>query len=316
MLYGRQRDYLAGTSQNRVESATAVSQLANWRVEQAGAGAFRLRLPAAGNRGLSSGGALSLGTADVFTLVSTSGCAAFPEVETERPGLPRKGTTSYTETRGLLDAHIHMMAFEFLGGRAHCGRPWSQFGAAERARRLPRPLPGNGGARGARERARSATRSRTHDPVGWPTFKDWPNHDSLTHEHTYYRWLERAWLRRPAHLREPAGRERAALRALPAQAEQLRRDGQRAAPGKRIRELEDYIDAQAGGPGKGFFRIVTDPFQAREVINEGKLAVVLGIEVSELVRLRRLQRPADVRRSADRRSSTRSTSSACATWRW
>ena len=46
-------------------------------------------------------------------------------------------------------------------------------------------------------------------------------------------------------------------------------------------ELQDYIDAQHGGPGKGWFRIVRDPFEARRVINEGKLAVVLGIEVSE-----------------------------------
>ena len=50
---------------------------------------------------------------------------------------------------------------------------------------------------------------------------------------------------------------------------------------KRIRELENYIDAQYGGPGKGWFRIVTDPVQARRVINDGKLAVVLGIELSE-----------------------------------
>jgi hypothetical protein len=50
---------------------------------------------------------------------------------------------------------------------------------------------------------------------------------------------------------------------------------------KDIHALEDYIDAQSGGPGKGWFRIVTDPFQARRVINAGKLAVVLGIEVSE-----------------------------------
>ena len=49
-----------------------------------------------------------------------------------------------------------------------------------------------------------------------------------------------------------------------------------------IYEMQDYIDAQSGGPGKGFFRIVTDPFQARKVIADGKLAVVLGIEVSEL----------------------------------
>ncbi len=49
-----------------------------------------------------------------------------------------------------------------------------------------------------------------------------------------------------------------------------------------LRALQDYIDAQSGGPGKGFFRIVTNPFQARQVINSGKLAVVEGIEVSHL----------------------------------
>ena len=49
-----------------------------------------------------------------------------------------------------------------------------------------------------------------------------------------------------------------------------------------IYALQDYVDAQAGGPGKGFFRIVTNPFQARRVINEGKMAVVLEVEVSEL----------------------------------
>ena len=49
-----------------------------------------------------------------------------------------------------------------------------------------------------------------------------------------------------------------------------------------MNELQDYVDAQAGGPGKGFFKIVRDPFEARKVINEGKMAVVLEIEVSEL----------------------------------
>ena len=44
--------------------------------------------------------------------------------------------------------------------------------------------------------------------------------------------------------------------------------------------MQDYIDAQYGGPGKGFYRIVTNPCQARKVINDGKLAVVMGIETS------------------------------------
>ena len=42
---------------------------------------------------------------------------------------------------------------------------------------------------------------------------------------------------------------------------------------KRIHQLERYIDAQNGGPGRGWFRIITDPIQARSVANAGRLAV-------------------------------------------
>ena len=37
-----------------------------------------------------------------------------------------------------------------------------------------------------------------------------------------------------------------------------------------MRKLERYIDAQYGGPGRGWYRIVTDPFEARKVINAGQ----------------------------------------------
>jgi hypothetical protein len=47
--------------------------------------------------------------------------------------------------------------------------------------------------------------------------------------------------------------------------------------------LQSYIDAQFGGPGKGFLRIVKSPAQARRVINAGKLAMVLGVEISEVL---------------------------------
>ncbi|MEJ7583130.1 MAG: hypothetical protein WKF43_03400 [Acidimicrobiales bacterium] len=47
--------------------------------------------------------------------------------------------------------------------------------------------------------------------------------------------------------------------------------------------VKGYIDAQFRGPGKGFFRIVKTPAEARQVINSGKLAVVLGVEVSEVL---------------------------------
>ena len=46
--------------------------------------------------------------------------------------------------------------------------------------------------------------------------------------------------------------------------------------------LQDYVDAQYGGPGKGWLRIVRSPAEARRVINEGKLAMVFGMETSEV----------------------------------
>src|SRR3546814_8747590 len=48
------------------------------------------------------------------------------------------------------------------------------------------------------------------------------------------------------------------------------------------RAMHDYIDAQEGGPGNGWFRIVGTPAEACKVINDGKMAVVLGIEISLL----------------------------------
>lgn len=44
--------------------------------------------------------------------------------------------------------------------------------------------------------------------------------------------------------------------------------------------FQKRVDDASGGPGQGWFRIVTDPEQARAVIRDGKLAVVLGLEVS------------------------------------
>jgi hypothetical protein len=47
--------------------------------------------------------------------------------------------------------------------------------------------------------------------------------------------------------------------------------------------MQDYIDAQAGGRGKGFFQVVKSPEEAREVIADGKLAVIMGVEASEVM---------------------------------
>jgi microsomal dipeptidase-like Zn-dependent dipeptidase len=44
------------------------------------------------------------------------------------------------------------------------------------------------------------------------------------------------------------------------------------------KDLEAQIDTNSGGPGMGWYRIVRTPAEARQVIQAGKLAVVLGVE--------------------------------------
>ena len=299
MLFGRENDYLArggpdpttlipGTPPNRVESASAPSEDADWRVDVAGPGTFRIALPAADGQVLATAGdgaelvlADPASDAAVFAFEAADGCPEYPEPQLNVSGDPRTGSTSFTEVAGLVDAHIHMMAFEFLGGGAHCGRPWSRYGVTVALVDCPDHGPNGRGA--VLENVLYGDPAHGHDPVGWPTFKDWPHPQSLTHEQTYYRWLERSWrgglriyvnlLVDNAVLCElyPVGRRNTCNEMDTVRLE-----------ARRLRELENYIDAQNGGPGKGWFRIVDDPFEARRVINQGKLAVIQGIEVSKL----------------------------------
>ncbi len=285
LLYGSGRDFLGSgrgplpVSPQRVQSLPAPSEAADWTVDVAD-GAYVLSL---GDRALGvQDGRLVLGdVATRFAFEPAEGCADFPEAETNVTGAPSHGATPFGEVRGLLDAHMHMMAFEFLGGRVHCGRPWHPYGAASALVDCPDHEPGGAGAIGENTLS-YGNPVGTHDTRGWPTLKDWPHHASLTHEQTYYKWLERSY-RGGLRLMVNLLVDNEVLCTLyPYKRNSCNEmDGVRL-QARRLRELQDYIDAQSGGPGKGWLRIVTDPFEARRQINAGKLAVVLGIEVSKL----------------------------------
>ncbi len=212
-----------------------------------------------------------------FRLLRTKGCTAFPEAGIDISGRPHAGVTPYQEVRGYVDAHTHGMADEFLGGRAHCGKPWDPFGVAVALVDCP-DHSATGGYGGVLESVLSGEPG--HDPVGWPTFKDWPAPNSLTHEGTYYRWLERAWRGGQRIFVNLLVENNQLCMIYPLKKNSCDDMDSVRLQAKRMYELQDYIDAQFGGPGKGFYRIVKSPFEAREVINRGQLAVVMGIETS------------------------------------
>ena len=265
LLYTKDGQYLTANG-DAAEPAGDPSTAAEWRASEEGG---ELKLSSLAPAG---GPTLTVGAA-------ADGCAKYPEVELNVSGEPLEAPFTFGEVRGLLEAHIHGMAFEFLGGSAHCGRPWDPYGAPFALVDCPDHTASDGcGA--VLETALSG--STCHDPHGWPTFEGWPTHDQLTHEQTYYRWIERAWMG-GLRLYVNLFVENSVLCELyPLKRNSCNEMDSVRLQARDIYEMQDYIDAQSGGPGKGFFRIVTDPFEARRVIANGKLAVVLGIEVSEL----------------------------------
>jgi microsomal dipeptidase-like Zn-dependent dipeptidase len=201
-----------------------------------------------------------------------------PEAEINVTGAPFTGTDAKGRVRGFVDAHSHLFANEGFGGDVLCGKVFDPAGVAAALQDCPDHYPD-----GSLAWFDNLTGSPigTHDPVGWPTFTDWPSHDSLTHQQMYYRWVERAW----------RGGERVMVLNLVTngvlcsiypikttscdEMDAIRREAADAVA------LEKYVDAQYGGTGQGWFRIVKTPQEAQAAIVDGKLAVVLGIETSE-----------------------------------
>jgi hypothetical protein len=263
LLYGVHDDFVG----QDLQPVATPSQATTWRVTGDSRSGFTLTND-------------QTGSSQAATFTPAGGCAVYPEAQVDATGPAFTGATGAGLVSGTVDAHTHVTAFEFLGGDFHCGRPWSPYGAPYA---LPDCKPYEQGSNGLVESFLDyGSASNNHDMAGWPTFKSWPSPTNLAEEGDYYTGLERAW---KAGLRIFVTHlvDNEALCDLMTKRHTPCNDMQSVfIQAQDLKALQDYIDAQSGGPGKGFFRIVTNPFQARQVINEGKLAVEEGIEVSDL----------------------------------
>lgn len=288
LLYGADRAFVTAASGDAVAATDAPTEAGVWQAHQAGAGVFRLtsgdrvlavepgsgrlvRIPAAG-----------AGHAADFAFHPATGCASYPEAQVNAHGTPFAGASPQGEVKGTVDPHTHITAFEFIGGDFHCGRPWHPFG-------VPTALPDCAGIQGPQGSAAPVQNFldygepvHPHDTKGWDTFHDWPGPDRLTYENTYYTGLKRAWMAGLRIMVTDLVDNEALCDVIPMKHNPCNDMDAVRLQSRDLYALQDYIDAQSGGPGKGWFRIVTDPFHARRVVNQGKLAVVEGIEVSRV----------------------------------
>ena len=276
LLYSADRRYLDGGSA-QAGYASSPGPSGDWVVQMPRSGQFTFQIPGKGYLTDGASNATITGTPSPVRLQQRSGCTEFPEISTNVSGDPFSGVSTMQETRGFVDAHTHGMAFEFLGGDVHCGRPWSPYGV-ETALKDCADHSATGGKGAAMEAFLSGR--PTHDPVGWPTFKDWPAPDSLTHEGTYYKWMERSWRAGQRILVNLLVENNKLCELYPLKRNSCDDMDSIRLQAKDMYAFQDYIDAQSGGPGQGWYRIVKTPEQARKVINAGKLAVVMGIETS------------------------------------
>jgi microsomal dipeptidase-like Zn-dependent dipeptidase len=176
---------------------------------------------------------------------------------------------------GFADLHVHQFNNIGFGGLAFHGSP---FGPMDQALT---PCTQAHGFDGATDFVGAFIgQGYPHHNNGHPDYIGWPRWNTTTHQQVYADWLKRAHdggLQLMAMLagnnpflcilfRPAPGRTCDDTEAL---------DRELAA----AKQMEQWIDSQHGGPGKGWYRIVYSPKQAREAIAKGQLAVVLGIEM-------------------------------------
>jgi microsomal dipeptidase-like Zn-dependent dipeptidase len=182
---------------------------------------------------------------------------------------------------GVADFHSHQFANLGFGGELVWGQAFSSGGVAAA---LPwcnvvHGLGGVGDIVG--NSLRSGFPFSGHPVGGYPLFDAWPNWNDYTHQQMYADWVKRAYdggLRLMV-VHTVNNRVLCAVNGgVDYGCDDMRTVDQQIQAAK---DMEAFVDAQAGGPGRGWYHIAYSASQARHIINAGGLAVVLGMEVDE-----------------------------------
>lgn len=263
---------------------------------------FRLRQLATGLFMGTQGLEPDINKAAEIVFYAAEGCSEFPELTLDAQGSVTKTRFEDGTLFGFVDAHEHLFSnIAFGGGGTFHGAPFHRLGV-EHALQSCEDVHGAVGQRDVighffsegeidldaviSAMVTGAIEGFDHNPEGFPEFTDWPNSFKMpTHQMQYYRWLERAYLGGLRLLIQHSTSNQVMCELTSGAGSQVPRFSCNEMEAAELifaatRALERYIDAQHGGPGKGWFRVVETPAEARAVIGEGKLAVVLGIETS------------------------------------
>jgi microsomal dipeptidase-like Zn-dependent dipeptidase len=232
----------------------------------------------------------SLGAGDAASTVAltpATGCYTQPDIDPAVSGTASPGVDSGGKIVGTIDAHAHITAAAAFGGQLHCGDAWASGGVQVALAGCATHASFNVGA--VLEGLLGGTDVANSAEDGWPTFGDWPQHNTLLHEASYYRGIERSWRAGQRVLNALFVANRVLCELFPYRDTSCDEMDQIRVQAKYLYSMQDYIDAQNGGAGKGWFRIAKTPAQVRSIAAQGKLAVTVGIENSELFGCREIK---------------------------
>ena len=190
LLYGKDRDFLANGTPEPVDSLPLPalpagspasgsrprrrpSESADWRVNAADGAFLALagppeRVLAAGDGGTLVQATRRGGRPRAVRLRAARRLRRLPRGRDQRDRRARPAApTAYGEVTGMVDAHMHMMAFEFLGGRSTAAARGTA--SARRARCTTAPTTSRTGIGAVGENTLSyGNPVGTHDTRGWP----------------------------------------------------------------------------------------------------------------------------------------------------
>lgn len=268
------------TGQASVAAADAPSSAAEWVIDFHRKDGFSVASKSSGEfLGVDGNGVLILEDQlrTRFQFSAASGCIDFPEAQLNAEGTPFRGTNPDGTVFGVADGHSHIATTS-----ASYGDTFHPYGVEHALDDCTEKHGPDGTLDTLGHMLRDGVPVGTHETRGWPDFLDWPERGTYTHSQSYYRWIERAWMGGLRLLVTHALGNETICRLTVVQGTQCDEMDGVEAQIRRMQAQQDYIDAQAGGPGKGFFRIVDTPAEARQVIEDGKLAVVMAIEAEKL----------------------------------
>src|SRR4051794_21057968 len=244
---------LVGTD-GKLAGADAPGPAAEWTIKRVRGGRYGVRATQSGRL---------LGSR--LRITRSAGCKPFPEAAVGARGKPGRATRRDGSLIGFADAHLHVPAALRAGGLVVSGENFDRYGASAALGHDADVHGQDGSLDITGNLLRSGDPAGTHDTHGWPSFSGWPTFDTYTHQQIYYRWLERVWRGGMRLIVAQTVEDESLCNIEPRKSHSCDETQTVEAEIEQLHALQDYVDAQSGGRGRGWFRLVFSPAQAREV---------------------------------------------------